>query len=406
MKDFAEQIRDLATQLKNKRDYVSTEEATKTSMVMPFLQVLGYDVFEPTEVIPEYTADYHGLKKDEKIDYVLAINKEPRILIEVKNVRSILPEKSSQLIKYFHAMRKKYPVKFAILTNGIQYKFFSDFDQTNIMDEFPFLTVNIDADIRESHIIELKKFHKELFNEGIISLDAWKLKYTSVLKLYFQKQFKEPEDEFIKFLIKEAIPFKIVATKTSIEKFSPIVLDAFRQYVNEVVTDRSKALLKEATKAEAGVTNGGLSETQKLHHRFWTQLFAYSRTKTDLHSKITPGQDSWHGTGAGTGGLGYNYVIFQHKTRVELYIGKSKQDENKEIFDKLMASKAEIEQTFGGPLEWERLDGKTSCRIKKDLPQGGYRDDEQTWPKVHEAMVDAMIRLHKALSPHIQYLKK
>ncbi|MDP2045712.1 MAG: DUF4268 domain-containing protein, partial [Deltaproteobacteria bacterium] len=191
-----------------------------------------------------------------------------------------------------------------------------------------------------------------------------------------------------------------------IGKFSPIVLNAFRQYINEVVTDRSKALLKEATKAEEDVINGSLSETKKLHHRFWTQLLAFSKTKTDLHSRITPGHDSWCGMGAGTAGLGYNYVIFQHQTRVELYIGKGNHDVNKEIFDRLVAAKGEIETDFGGPLEWERLEGKQSCRIKKDLNQGGYRDDEQTWPKVHEAMVDTMIRLHKALSPHIQYLKK
>jgi hypothetical protein len=110
--------------------------------------------------------------------------------------------------------------------------------------------------------------------------------------------------------------------------------------------------------------------------------------------------------GAGTSGLGYNYVIFQHKTRVELYIDKGNQTQNKEIFDGLAATKGEIEQNFGESLEWERMDEKRACRIKKDLPLGGYRDDEQNWPKVHEAMVDAMIRFHKALSPHIKYLRK
>jgi hypothetical protein len=110
--------------------------------------------------------------------------------------------------------------------------------------------------------------------------------------------------------------------------------------------------------------------------------------------------------GAGTSGLGYYYTIFQHQSRVELYIDKGKRDVNKEIFDRLLASKEEIERSFEEPLEWERIDEKRACRIKKDLTLGGYRDDEQTWPKVHEAMVDAMIRLHKALSPHIQYLRK
>lgn len=405
--DFPEQIRELAAQLKTKKDYASTEEATKISMVLPFIQVLGYDIFDPTEVIPEYTTDYHGLKKDEKIDYVLAINKKPRILIEVKSARTFLPEKSSQLFKYFVAMKTKFPVKFAILTNGIQYKFFSDFDQENIIDEIPFLTINIDSDIRDLEIAELRKFHKKYFDVEKISIDALRLKYTGVLKRYFKKQFKEPEYEFIKFLIREAMKsFKIMATKQYIEKFSPIVLDAFRQYINEVVTDRSKALLEEATKAEVGVTEEQLSEKQILRHRFWTQLLGYSKTKTNLHSRITPGQDSWCGMGAGTSGLGYNYVISQHQTRVELYIDKGNRDVNKKIFDKLVATKAEIEQSFGEPLEWERIDEKRACRIKKDLTIGGYRDDDQTWPKIHEAMVDAMMRLHAAISPHIQYLRK
>jgi len=284
---------------------------------------------------------------------------------------------------------------------------FSDFDQKNIIDEIPFLIINIDAGLRDSEIAELKKFHKEYFDAEKISKDALRLKYIGVLKRYFKKQFKEPEDEFIKFLIKEAMKsFKIMATKHYIEKFSPIVLDAFRQYINEVVTDRSKALLKEATKAEVGVIKEEPPERDKLRFRFWEQLLAYAKTKTEHHSRVSPGKDSWCGMGAGTSGLGYNYVIFQHKTRVELYIDKGDKNQNKEIFDRLAATKGEIEQNFGESLEWERLNEKRACRIKKDIPLGGYRDDEQTWPKVHEVMVDAMIRFYKALSPHIQHLRK
>ena len=75
--------------------------------------------------------------------------------------------------------------------------------------------------------------------------------------------------------------------------------------------------------------------------------------------------------GAGTSGLGYYYTIFQHhQARVELYIDKGKSEVNKEIFDRLLAAKEEIEQTFGEPLEWERMDAKRGCRIKKDLTLG------------------------------------
>jgi len=278
--DFTEQIRELVSLLDKNKDRVTSEEATKMALVVPVLKVLGYDITDPDEVIPEYTADYHGLKKDEKIDYVLCINKKPKILIEVKSAGIKLPEKSSQLLKYFVAMKLKFPVRFAILTNGDQYKFFSDFEQKNLMDASPFLNINIDKDIRDSEKFQLKIFHKTYFDDEKISVDALELKYTGILKRYFKKQFKEPEDEFIKFLIKEAMkPFKIMATKSYIEKFSPIVVDAFRQYINEVVTDRSKMLLEEARKAEAGVTEERLSTKEILRYRFWTQLLDLAQKK-------------------------------------------------------------------------------------------------------------------------------
>ena len=123
--DFADQIKELAARLDTNKDHVFTEEATKQSLVMPFLQILGYNIFDPTEVIPEFTADI-GIKKGEKVDYVIAINKEPEILIEVKTVRSTLkPETANQLLRYFGVTK----AAFAILTNGIEYQFFSDLEK-------------------------------------------------------------------------------------------------------------------------------------------------------------------------------------------------------------------------------------------------------------------------------------
>jgi hypothetical protein len=125
VKDFADQIRELAARLNANKEHIFTEEATKQSLVMPFLQVLGYNVFDPTEVIPEFTADI-GIKKGEKVDYVIALDKEPMILIEVKTVRSILqPISANQLLRYFGVTK----AAFAILTNGIQYQFFSDLEK-------------------------------------------------------------------------------------------------------------------------------------------------------------------------------------------------------------------------------------------------------------------------------------
>ena len=156
---------------------------------------------------------------------------------------------------------------------------------------------------------------------------------------------------------------------------------------------------------EAGKTKKDLAERYAIRERFWTQLLARARAKTRLHANISPSRENWIGTGAGKSGLAYNYVIRQHDAHAELYIdrGKDSEEENKSIFDRLAESKQAIEASFGEPLEWQRLEGKRACRIKKDIDLGGYRDEEK-WPEIHYAMVDAMIRLEKALKPHIARL--
>jgi hypothetical protein len=158
---------------------------------------------------------------------------------------------------------------------------------------------------------------------------------------------------------------------------------------------------------ELGETKKELAERYTIRERFWAQLLEKARQKTKLHATISPGQYGWIGTGAGRRGLGFNYVVRQHDANVELYIdrGEDSEEDNKKIFDVLAAAKANIESVFGGSLEWQRLEGKRACRIKKQIELGGYRDDPSTWPATHEAMIDAMIRLEKAFKPNISKLE-
>ena len=396
--DFAEQIRELIVLLNKNKDYVSTEEATKNAMVLPFLQILGYNIFDPTEVIPEFTADI-GIKKGEKVDYAVAINNQPAILIEVKSARTSLQAQSmNQLLRYFGVTE----AKIAILTNGIQYQFFSDLGKTNIMDTNAFLIVDLVQSIRDSEIAEIKKYHKNYFDREKILSSAIELKYTIELKRYFKRQFKEPEEEFLRFFIKKT-SFERLITKQQFERLSPIVSTAFKQYINEVVSDTLKGALDEARKTETGTADEELSEKQITRQRFWTQLLGYAKTQTNLHAKISPPQGGWVGVNAGTRGLTYCYTISKHQSAVELYIdrGKDSQEENENIFDKFMTVKKEIDEAFDEPLEWERLEGKRACRIRKTLTEGGYLDEEQKWPKIQEVMVSTMIRFENAFSPQI-----
>lgn len=158
---------------------------------------------------------------------------------------------------------------------------------------------------------------------------------------------------------------------------------------------------------QVGKVKKELVERNVIRHRFWTGLLDYARTKTKLHSGLSPKGWNWIGTGAGISGLGLNYAVTKHAATAELYIdrGKDAEEENKGIFDRFASAKEEIEQAFGGALEWQSLEGKRACRIRKQITLGGWKDDEDKWPPVHEALVDAMVRLEKALRPHIKKLK-
>ena len=157
---------------------------------------------------------------------------------------------------------------------------------------------------------------------------------------------------------------------------------------------------------EVGRAKQEIAERYIIRERFWTQLLNLAKQKTKLHTNISPTQHNWLGTSAGKQGIGYNYSIRKNEGQVELYIdrGKEKGEENKEIFEQIFKNKEDIENIFGEALDWERLEGKRACRISKRISVGGYRDEEEKWPRVHEAMVDSMIRLEKSLKPYIAKL--
>lgn len=148
------------------------------------------------------------------------------------------------------------------------------------------------------------------------------------------------------------------------------------------------------------------SERYGIRRRFWEGLLARAANKTSLHGNISPSEYHWIGTGSGMRGLTYQYSIRQHGGTAELYIDKGEGDTNKKIFDELNSHKDQIEQAFGGPLLWERMDEKRGCRIGYEIQVGGYRDDEAKWPLVQDAMIDAMVRLERTFAPYIETLRQ
>lgn len=260
--DFIDQIRQFSKRVESLKDNIQTEEATKTSLVMPFFSLLGYDVFNPDEFIPEYTADV-GIKKGEKVDYAILSDGEPVILVECKWVGEALEKHDSQLFRYFGTTK----AKFAILTNGIYYRFYTDLDEPNKMDETPFLEINL-LDIKENQVAELKKFHKSNFNVSEIIDTASELKYSNEFKAIFSAELQAPTDEFLKLFLTTVYPG--VKTQSVLEKFRPILKKSLNNYISELMSDRIKSALdsedKDPEAAGQAPTPPETQEEQEAEH--------------------------------------------------------------------------------------------------------------------------------------------
>lgn len=174
----------------------------------------------------------------------IIIDGKPSILIEAKNIDDSLKTHDSQLFRYFTTTQSK----FAILTNGLQYKFFSDIQEPNKMDETPFLEFNL-LDIKDSTVAELKKFTKEVYNVEELFSSATTLKYTNKIKSIFEEELREPKEDFIKYFIWGIYEGK--ATQNVVDRFKPIVKKALNQYISELMNDKLKAALETTISSES-----------------------------------------------------------------------------------------------------------------------------------------------------------
>lgn len=234
--NFSDELKSFASKIERLKDNISTEEATKTSMVLPFFQLLGYDVFNPFEFVPEYTADA-GTKKGEKVDYAIMQDNEPSMIIEVKPVNTALNSKHiNQLFRYFTVTK----ARFGILTNGIIYRFYSDLEEPNKMDLMPFMEIDL-LSLKPHAIKELNKFQKEYFNVKEILDSASDLKYTSLLKAAIKEQFNEPSEQFVRALIKNI--YTGTKTQAVIDRFKEMTRTAINDYISDLLNEKLQGVL-------------------------------------------------------------------------------------------------------------------------------------------------------------------
>ena len=233
--DFKDQIKQFSDRVTKMRDNIQTEEATKNAFIMPFLQILGYDVFNPMEVVPEFICDI-GIKKGEKIDYAIFRDGSPIILVECKHWKQKLDIHDGQLLRYFHVSK----AKFSILTNGLIFRFYTDLVEPNKMDEKPFLEFNIE-EIKDGQIEQLKEFHKAYFDVDHIYQSASELKYINEIRHLVNQEFIEPNDEFVKYFAKQVYPS--VMTAKVVEAFRSLVKRTITNIINDTINDRLKSAI-------------------------------------------------------------------------------------------------------------------------------------------------------------------
>lgn len=241
--DFKDSIKQISERIEKLKDNLPTEEATKNAFVMPFISALGYDVFNPLEVLPEMTCDI-GTKKGEKIDYAIMKDGEPIMLIECKHWQQDLNLHDNQLLRYFNVSK----AKFGVLTNGIIYRFYTDLEEPNKMDEKPFLEINM-TDLKDAQIDELKKFHRSYFDIETILSSASELKYMGELRTIINKEFSNPSPEFVKFLGKQVYDgnFK----PNVVEQFTILTKRSISSLINDMISDRLKAAIKDNSTEES-----------------------------------------------------------------------------------------------------------------------------------------------------------
>ena len=280
--DFIDKLKQFSKRVDSLKDTISTEEATKTSLIMPFFAMLGYDVFNPEEFLPEFTADV-GIKKGEKVDYAIMKDSQPIILIECKWIGENLEQHDSQLFRYFGTS----PAKFGILTNGQIYRFYTDLEAPNKMDDKPFLEINL-LDIKEAQVNELKKFHKDVFNASEVFDTASDLKYTNEIKGVFSAQLVSPSDEFVRLFLQNV--YSGVKTQSVMERFRPIVKKALNQFITELMNDKIKSALdtssNESAAPEAPIEPGATAGPESKIVTTEEELEAYFLIKNLLRDLV------------------------------------------------------------------------------------------------------------------------
>lgn len=282
MSELANKLKALGNRALKLQDVLQTEEATKHSLILPFIAELGYDIYDPTQVVPEYIADF-GIKKGEKVDYALLKDGEPVIIIECKHCKESPTKYDGQMFRYFTTLPS---VKFAILTNGLKYLFYSDIEEPNKPDDTPFFEFDI-TDITDYQVEQLKQFHKNELDVDRASDAASELKYMKEMTAFLKKQLTSPNEDFITFIIKSVDKTRLTTKRMSM--LSVIAKKAIKQVADDMFTERiTRVLDKKQEEEQQQETSAKIDEIDDDNKIITTQeeMDGYNIIKAILRKEL------------------------------------------------------------------------------------------------------------------------
>jgi len=298
---FTDDIAKLSDQVRKRLEHIQGEEATKQSLILPFFSSLGYDIYDPTEVKPEYVSDAATKKAGqfEKVDYAIRLNNSVVMLVEAKAANEKVSSHDGQLRRYFTWTQT---AKVGIVTNGTEYRFFTDLRADNLMDEDPFLSFNI-LDYSAKDLDNLKFFHRDNFDPAAITIHAEEIVYTKSITKLVSDLLRNPSEDFISLLLRASKLTDSIITSKVIEKFKPIVKKAIQNSLVDLMTrslSQEIQLEPEISSTET-LLNPVIESQDTLENKIVTtpeELDAFAKIqsfcKSEIHHKDTASYFSIH----------------------------------------------------------------------------------------------------------------
>lgn len=230
MPDFKERLMRHAEHVKNVGPHCQSEETTKQALVLPFLNLLDFNPFDPLKVKAEFGADLPGIKNNERVDYALFSDGHPVMFIEAKSYTEKLTNHTGQIARYFNATPG---VTISALTNGREWRFYTDLKNQNVMDDVPFLTFDL-ANVTEADAEQLARFRYGQFHPDRLRSFAEERVYLNRFKEVIETLLKEPDADFVRLIATRA-SLAAKLTGRFIETITPLIKQSVADAISKMV---------------------------------------------------------------------------------------------------------------------------------------------------------------------------